>query len=282
MSRHCSLEVLSSFVDRELEKAKQKWVEEHVSRCTECSDRLAGLAQVVRQLQRLEGVSPPPTLGLRLERRIRLERRKKGLATLLEKEAGRWLKQPVLAPLFAIVLALGIILYLFAVGVGHQEARTTRLVIAEGTEEIPFEEGEGQGAEVPEKVLEDRLQGGRSLEDEEAVASSSIELPEGRERARGFRAPAADSTVSGAVRTMVVAGRTFDLERGIWRERSLPSGAPEETIDLRNGGSKPDRLPSELEGLRMLEGRVHLLVEGRVVELILPGEDAALLSREGE
>ena len=59
MTRHCSLEMLSSFVDRELEEGKRKWVEEHVSGCTACSDRLAGLEQVVRQLQRLEGVSPP-------------------------------------------------------------------------------------------------------------------------------------------------------------------------------------------------------------------------------
>jgi hypothetical protein len=264
--------MLSSFVDRELEEGKRKWIEEHVSRCTECSDRLAGLERVVRQLQRLEGVSPPSTLGLRLERRIRLERRKRGLATLLEKEAGRWLKQPVLAPVFAIVLALGVILYLFAVGVGHQGARTTRLVIGEGSEEIPPEEGERQVAEAPERVLEDRLEGMRSVEDDDAVASS-IELPAARERARAFPAPPTDSSISGAVRTVVVAGRTFDLERGIWRQRSLPSEAPEETIDLRNGGSQPYELPSELAGLRVLEGRVHLLVEGRVVELILPGEE---------
>jgi hypothetical protein len=268
--------MLSSFVDRELEEGKRKWVEEHVSGCTACSDRLAGLEQVVRQLQRLEGVSPPPTLGLRLERRIRLERRKRGLATLLEKEAGRWLKQPVLAPVFAIVLALGVILYLFAVGVGHQGARTTRLVIAGGSEEVSPEGGEGQVAEAPEKVLEDRLEASRSAEDEDSVASSPSELSAARERARARASPAppADTSISGAVRTVVVAGRTFDLERGIWRERSLPSGAPEETIDLRESGSKPHELSPELEGLRVLEGRVHLLVEGRVVELILTGEDA--------
>ena len=54
MSVHCSLEMLSTYVDAELAESERRNVEAHVRECEECRDRLSHLEGVVGQLKRLK------------------------------------------------------------------------------------------------------------------------------------------------------------------------------------------------------------------------------------
>lgn len=140
MSRHLAIELLSSYVDDEVTPRQLRLVESHLDDCTECRQRLEGLRSVAASVRRLESVAPPSTLGATLERRIRIAAREEAGRTSLEKGLGRWLGQPVLAPVFAVVLALGAILYLFSYGLSMRGDPPTRVVVASLPDDAPTEE----------------------------------------------------------------------------------------------------------------------------------------------
>ncbi len=137
MSRHLAIELLSSYMDEEVTPAQLRLVEGHLSDCNDCRSTLAGLRAVAAGVRRLEAVAPPPTLSPAVERRARLASLEEPGWFRLEDGLKRWAGQPVLAPAFAIILALGAILYLFAFGVSKGGRHTTRLVVATA----PSEEG---------------------------------------------------------------------------------------------------------------------------------------------
>lgn len=143
MSQHLAVELLSSYVDEEVTPAQLRLVEDHLSACTECRRTLSGLRAVAASVRRLETVAPPPTLSAAVERRVRLATLEKPRGFGFEEGLRRWLGQPVLAPAFAVVLALGAILYLFALGVSERGQTTTRVVVAS----VPDEEDKGSSEE---------------------------------------------------------------------------------------------------------------------------------------
>lgn len=130
MSGHLAVELLSCYMDEETTPAQLRLVEGHLNDCTDCRQTLAGLRAVAAGVRRLEAVAPPPALAAAVERRVRLASLEQPSSFRLEESLRRWTGQPVLAPAFAIVMALGSILYLFAFGVEKGGRATTRLVVA--------------------------------------------------------------------------------------------------------------------------------------------------------
>jgi hypothetical protein len=157
MSVHCTVEALSTYVDSELPDSERRGLEAHIDECEECRLRLDRLHGVVGQLRRIEEVAAPPTLGWQVQRQVRLESGKVPLRQSFEDRLSRLVRQPLMAPLFAVIVAIGAILYLFSLGVARQTASETRVVIggvepSSVTEEPPAPSS-GTGADSLESSL---------------------------------------------------------------------------------------------------------------------------------
>lgn len=129
MTVHASIEQLSSYLDAELAARDREQLEDHLEECPSCRSRLAGLRGVVRRLQRLESQAPPVELEFQVERRIAVEADREGLRGRLEETVKGLLLQPSLMPVFGLVVALALILYLFSFGLARFENGGTQLVI---------------------------------------------------------------------------------------------------------------------------------------------------------
>ena len=120
MTAHPEVEILSTYLDRELSRPERCQVEEHLERCEDCRQRLSSLQRVVGDLQALERLAPPPHLGAHLHRLASLEASQPTLIRRLEHRASRFILQPFIAPIFAIVMALILIIYLLSWGLHRQ------------------------------------------------------------------------------------------------------------------------------------------------------------------
>ncbi|MCP4200673.1 MAG: hypothetical protein GY769_01910 [bacterium] len=280
MSQHLAVELLSSYADKEVTPAELRMVEGHLSDCTECRHRLSGLRAIAAGVRRLESVAPPPTLSAAVERRVRLAALEEPRGFRLEEGLRRWLGQPVLAPVFAIVLALGAILYLFALGVSEHGRTTTRVIVASAPEE---EDRETLGVPEIEQSSPGRRDQAKAVPMAEAAAvdtAGSIE----QDRRGGVRsraeagqrtAVAAEPTpaalmeasfADGETETRSLSGRVFVKEADVWIEVGLEGQAAAELIDLR---AETTDLDGELAAFRSLE-RVRLRVDDRIVEVMYP------------
>lgn len=159
MSRHLAIEVLSSYLDEKLSAPKLRLVEEHLASCADCRERTDGLRAASRSVKRLEQIAPPETLGLDVQRTIRLEGRRSESAMWLEQVAGRRLSQPVLVPLLAIVLALGAILYLFAFALEQRSRRSTRMVVGSASMSTAERNGGNPPSDRPNSRLLTHIEG---------------------------------------------------------------------------------------------------------------------------
>jgi hypothetical protein len=129
MTVHASLERLSSYLDAELVESERRALEEHLSDCPTCRHRLSGLQGVVARLERLEQQAPPQELSFLVERRIAAEKDRTTLSSRLEDTVKTFLVQPSLTPVFGLVVALALILYLFSFGLARRQEGGTRLVV---------------------------------------------------------------------------------------------------------------------------------------------------------
>ena len=64
---------------------------------------------------------------------------------------------------------------------------------------------------------------------------------------------------------LILAGREFSLQDGVWKELGLTDVMPDETVDL----SEDEALPAELAALRGREGVYRLRLGDRVVEIVV-------------
>jgi hypothetical protein len=133
MNHHAAVEVLSSYLDAELPQAEQARVERHLEDCARCRERLSGLRRVVERLENLKRSAPPAHLGQSIEHRVRLEVRREDLLERLERQVERWTTHSAMMPIFALVLALAVIIYLFALGVERSQRGTTIISEPSGT-----------------------------------------------------------------------------------------------------------------------------------------------------
>ncbi len=171
MSPHVSVEQLSSYLDAELARRERDDLERHLDDCSSCRHRLEGLRRVVARLHRLEQQAPPADLASLVERRVAAEADRAGLRAQLERTVRTVFVQPSLTPVFGLVVALALILYLFSFAVARDRATGTRLVVpsAESSpsrQTVRMIEGRdflrvdavwverGLGAAAPEAVLE--------------------------------------------------------------------------------------------------------------------------------
>lgn len=153
MSAHVSTERLSLYLDAALEPAVRRSLEDHLAGCPDCRHRLAGLERVVAGLARLPAGEPPADLAARVGRAIDLDR-----------ERGSWFDLHLPRPLagmgslhlFALVLALAAIVYLFALGVERGSQRTTRIVLPGATAGLETPDGAAARAADPAAPRPDR------------------------------------------------------------------------------------------------------------------------------
>lgn len=154
MTAHVSAERLSLYLDAALEPAVRRRVERHLEGCPDCRHRLAGLERVVAGLARLPAGAPPADLAAQVGRAIELDR-----------ERGSWLDLRLPRPLagmaslhlFALVLALAAIVYMFALGVERGRQRPTRIVLPGATAGLAVPEGAPAGDAEPLPLRSDRL-----------------------------------------------------------------------------------------------------------------------------
>lgn len=128
MSGHVTAESLSLYLDAALPSAKRQRLTGHLDACPECRQRLDGLRRVVTGLGRLPSAAPPEDLAARVRREIDLRGRRSRWRRLLD----GGLPAPLLSSppihILALILALGAIVYLFALGLEVHRERPTRIV----------------------------------------------------------------------------------------------------------------------------------------------------------
>ncbi len=135
MSEHPKFEILSGYHDGELEHAERERIENHLASCGQCRHRLDGVRGLSARLNRLATLEPPDELRGRLERRVAdLEVRKDPVQRLESMLRGVPL-QPSLAVIFALIIALAVIMFLFVHGVDrHRRGLPVRLEPAASSE----------------------------------------------------------------------------------------------------------------------------------------------------
>ena len=151
MSRHATVEELSSLLDLELETGSRERVESHLVDCTDCRGRFEGLRAVVSELERLGRVAPPPTLGRELVRRLRWEPEPAGPFERLKRRLRSIPLQPSVAPVFAFVVALAAIMFFFVSGLERRKHGTPVIL------------------DSPVEMVESRAVAGRTFESRDGV-----------------------------------------------------------------------------------------------------------------
>lgn len=135
MTSHATLERLSSYIDSELSDRRLREVEEHLEACPECRRRLAGLERVVERLGSLEPGLPPAHMARGISAAVARHETGTTPLGLLEQGADRLRLRPPLLPIFALVIALAAIVFLFARGVERRQLQGTRFVVPAASHE---------------------------------------------------------------------------------------------------------------------------------------------------
>ena len=184
MSAHVTTESLSAYLDRELPGSRVREVERHLEDCPGCRADLESLSRVVRRLQAVQRVAPPPLLAGDVARRVALDRRPRSLLERLESRLSGQPFQSQIFNTFALVMALAAILYIFAFSLDLIERKRipVRVVSPEASAEF-FRQHEisiGVRSEVADRVFHRegdlwREEGAAGAPEAELAASS----PEG-------------------------------------------------------------------------------------------------------
>ena len=127
-SSHATVELLSAYLDRQLREPEAGALEAHLERCEECHGRLEGLREVVENLRRLDRRDPSPELEKAVARRIALAGDPPGLLDRFESQLSIFTRQSPLLPMFGVVMALAVFIYLFAVAVDRSRSSLTPVV----------------------------------------------------------------------------------------------------------------------------------------------------------
>ena len=151
---HGNVEVLSSFVDGELEAPLRRAVESHLADCPPCRERISGLRRVVDELQALEAVAPPAGLSGRVRRAALLDANRAGGLRWSAESLRRWTGQPLLLPLFGVVTAMAVLMYLFTAWSDRAERPGTRLIVGSQRAPVAPPAVEGTVTRLAERTFE--------------------------------------------------------------------------------------------------------------------------------
>lgn len=124
MNAHATAETLSAYLDEELTPSEANRVEEHVEACGSCRQRLQGMKNVVSTLHHLERMAPPPALDQVVARRVALAGQEEGLLDKVEHQLASVQKQSPIFFLFALTIALAVIVLLFAQALENYQKST--------------------------------------------------------------------------------------------------------------------------------------------------------------
>jgi len=130
MSRHATAELLSAYLDDELDSGVSRALAGHLERCPACRARFASLRSVVATVRRLERQAPPPVVGEVVARRLAFERRPASARERLEGRLSRLPQPSSIFYTFALLVAFAVVIYLFAEGVERAGRPRTALVLA--------------------------------------------------------------------------------------------------------------------------------------------------------
>ncbi len=241
MSGHASVERMSLYLDKVLTSSERRRVEDHLDACPDCRQRLAGLRRVVAGLDRLPAAAAPTDLALRVRRGVALRGRRRGWSELLERHLPLASSNPPLIHLFALVLALGAIVYLFAYGVEMRRERSTRIVLPDA------------GSSLAESAPTARL----DVEPPAAAASAAPRVA----------AEAPPRLAAGVPAQMRLLGGVFHRVGGVWVERGLAARPADDRVELRWPAPSELAADPELAALARLGAPLRLLVGERVVEI---------------
>lgn len=135
MVRHMELDVLSAYLDRELDAQELEQTEAHLGECLHCRQRLDGLRRVAGGLGAIEHVVPPASLGEAVARQIRLEAEERGLMARWRERTETYRRAPThLFVGFTLVAALAVILYVYVDAVERQSNRPVLIALPPQTQ----------------------------------------------------------------------------------------------------------------------------------------------------
>jgi len=154
MSRHATAEVLSAYLDDELDASSSLHLAAHLEGCEECRRHLSSLRRVVTSLRRLERMAPPPVLAGSVQRHIALSGRPASPMEWMEERLGRIHTASSIFFTFALITALSVVVYYFAHGVERASQPRTALILTQAPT-LPLPTGE---------VRETRQVAGRTFE----------------------------------------------------------------------------------------------------------------------
>jgi anti-sigma factor RsiW len=116
MNTHPAVEDLSTYLDNSLTSEERARVEAHLELCEPCRQRLQAMQEVVRKLAGLERRSPPRSLGRRVKELSALQATRPTLVDRMGSDALRLGLDNVVMPMFGILVALVVIIFLLSWG----------------------------------------------------------------------------------------------------------------------------------------------------------------------
>lgn len=121
MTHQATVELLSRFLDGDVNPDERRRVEALIDSDGEAREIYEGLSRVRGSLGQLQEAAPPTHLGLLVQRRIALEAESTGVWHQVDRRLRQWLLEPILLPAFAVVLALAAMFYVLANGLARSE-----------------------------------------------------------------------------------------------------------------------------------------------------------------
>ncbi len=136
MSDTATLELLSRFLDGDVDEAERRRAEELLESDDEARRIYDGLTRVRGQLAALPETEAPPHLGALVRQRVASETLETTVWNRLERQIRRWLFDPSFLPAFAVLVALAAMIYVLAQGLARVEQAHEPLILSapEGTE----------------------------------------------------------------------------------------------------------------------------------------------------
>lgn len=144
MSRasHTTAEKLSAYLDGQLRPVEAERVEAHLAACPVCQRDLEGMQQVVSSLHHLERMKPPSSVKRAVVHRIAFEGQREDLITRLERGFSVFNRQSPILFLFALIMALAIMVFFFAYALHQEQNATTPVLFEAPVRAVPPAEGE--------------------------------------------------------------------------------------------------------------------------------------------
>ncbi|REJ84410.1 MAG: hypothetical protein DWQ36_09495 [Acidobacteria bacterium] len=172
-AHHLTVDVLSAYLDRELAENEAADVARHLDGCESCQEQLEGLRSVAFGLRETPRLTPPPLMEQAVRRQIQL----------VDRRLPAW-KQPRLAGrlnsnlllLFAMVIALAVVVGLFGEALERLEQNGPRIVAPAGGSLADAAPPETAQQRVEGRLFE--LQGGIWRENGAVAPSRTLEATE--------------------------------------------------------------------------------------------------------